>query len=247
MSPRIDVLFHFLVVKVPPFLVAESGYGSFMLPIEVYFRNEDEPKKVRFEYDLLLPNLNDPPINQIRSEFLNFPNPSKELQRKLLEAGGSICGGPLPAPLPAKKKRVPLPPVVGPPKRSALVVGLEDDSTKKKKKLEKMKGEKKKKKVGSSSSDSSDSDTTSDSESGMDETPAKKGKMISPNTWVTGALKKLHKQLNSLRDHQQMQEMVNIVQQTALYTLTGSTFDFDLRMLDDSTLTKLTKCIEPTS
>ena len=244
--PRIDVLFPFLVVKDPPFQVAESGYGSFMLPVEVYFRNKDEPKKVRFEYDLLLPNLNDPPINQIRSECLTFQNPSEEFRQKLLKAGGSISGGPPPALPPTEKKQAPLPPVIKPPKRSAPGVGLDSDSTKKKKKLEKSKGEKKKKKVGSSSSDSSDSDTSSDSESGMDETPAKRGKTISPNTWDTGALKKLHKQLNSLQDPQQLQEIVNIIEQTALYTLTASTFDFDLCKLDDTTLTKLVKFIEPT-
>jgi len=77
--------------------VSESGYGSFNLPVEVYFRNKDEPKKVRFEYDLLLPNLNDPPINQIRSECLTFQNPSEEFRQKLLKAGGVVSGGPAPA------------------------------------------------------------------------------------------------------------------------------------------------------
>ena len=198
------VLFHFLVVKDPPFLVAESGYGSFMLPIEVYFRNEDEPKKVRFEYYLLLPNLNDPPINQIHSKFLTFQNLSKDFQQKLLKAGGSTSENPSPAIHPTEKKRVPLPPVVEPPKRSASVVGLDSDSTKKKKKLEKTKGEKKKEKVGTSNSDSSDRDMSSDSESGMDEAPLKMGNTISPNTWVSGALNKLKKQIDSLQDLQQI-------------------------------------------
>ena len=198
--------FHFLVVKDPPFLVAESGYGSFTLPIEVYFRNEDEPKKVRFEYYLLLPNLNDPPINQIRSEFLTFQNPSKKFQQKFLKAGGSTKG----------------------------------------EILEERKCEKMKKKVGVSSSNSGDSDMSNNSESGMDETPAKMGNTISPNTWDSGDLIKLKKQINSLQDLQQMREMVNIIVQTALYTLNGSTFDFDLCKLDDTTLTKLVKCIKPT-
>ena len=84
----------YTVVKEPPYQVSESGYGSFMLPVEVFFRNKDEPKKVRFEYDLLLPNLNDPPINQIRSECLTFQNPSEEFRQKLLKAGGVSSGGP---------------------------------------------------------------------------------------------------------------------------------------------------------
>ena len=237
MSQRIDVLFPFLVLKDPPFQVAESGYGSFMLSIEVYFRNEDEPKKVRFGHHLLLPNLNDPPINQIRSEFITFQNPSKEFQQKLLQAGGSISGGLPPALPPTEKKQLPVPPVIKPPKRSALMVGLDSDSAKKKKKLEKMKGETKTKRVGSS---------RSDSESGINETLAKKVKTVSANTWDSVALMKLHKQLNSVQDGEQMQGIANIIEQTTLYTLTGSTFDFDLCKLDDTTLTKIVKFIELT-
>lgn len=208
-----------------------------MLPVEVYFRNKDEPKKVRFEYDLLLPNLNDPPINQIRSECLTFQNPSEEFRQKLLKAGGLVSGGP-----PEKKAQLPQPTSM---KRPGGV--LDSDMPKKKKKIEKKKGEKRKKKAGSSSSDSSDSDSSTDSESGIDETPMKKAKKTSPNTWDTGALKRLHKQLNSLQDPQQLQEIVNIIEQTGLYNLTASTFDFDLCKLDDTTLTKLVKFVEPTS
>ena len=224
------------MVKDPPFQVAESGYGSFMLPVEVYFRNKDEPKKVRFEYDLLLPNLNDPPINQIRSECLTFQNPSEEFRQKLLKAGGVVSGGPA-------VERKPPPPISNtkPQKRAAPVV---DESAKKKKKIEKKADRKRK---TSSSSESSNSDTTSDSESGMDEAPMKKSKKGSPNTWDTSALKRLHKQLNALQDPQQLQEIVNIIEQTGLYNLTASTFDFDLCKLDDDTLTKLVKFVDPTT
>ncbi len=208
-----------------------------MLPVEVYFRNKDEPKKVRFEYDLLLPNLNDPPINQIRSECLTFQNPSEEFRQKLLKAGGTVSGGP-----PADKK--PPPPPTSNPKPQKRAAPPTDDSAKKKKKLEK-KAERKRK--ASSSSESSNTDSTSDSESGIDEAPMKKGKKGSPNTWDTSALKRLHKQLNSLQDPQQLQEIVNIIEQTGLYNLTASTFDFDLCKLDDNTLTKLVKFVEPTS
>ena len=57
----------------------------------------------------------------------------------------------------------------------------------------------------------------------------------------------LYKQLNSLQDPQQLQEIVNIIEQTGLYNLTASTFDFDLCKLDDGTLSKLLKFVEPTS
>lgn len=233
------------VIKDPPFQIAESGYGSFMLPVEVYFRSREEPKKVRFEYDLLLPNLNDAPINQLRSECLTFQNPSEEFRQKLLKAGGVVSGGP-PVAL-DKKPQLPLPSINKSQKRAGS--GLDSEPVpKKKKRTEKVKGEKRKKKAGSSSSDSSDSDSSSDSESGIDEAPMKKGnKKSSPNTWETSALKRLHKQLNSLQDPQQLQEIVNIIEQTGLYNLTSSTFDFDLCKLDDTTLTKLVKFVEPTS
>ena len=240
------------VIKEPPYQVSESGYGSFNLPVEVFFRNKDEPKKVRFEYDLLLPNLNDPPINQIRSECLTFQNPSEEFRQKLLKAGGVVSGGPAPALSEKPPKPQPQPPT----QKKRPATGLDSEVPKKKKpKLEggKVKGDKKKKKTGSSSSDSSESDTSSDSDSGTEEAPmlaSKKtsgGKKHSPNSWDTTSLKRLHKQLNSLQDPQQLQEIVNIIEQTGLFNLTASTFDFDLCKLDDSTLNKLEKFVEPTS
>ena len=234
------------VVKESPYQVSESGYGSFNLPVEVYFRNKDEPKKVRFEYDLLLPNLNDPPINQIRSECLTFQNPSEEFRQKLLTAGGVETGGAgvgvVGGGIQEKPKTGG---VVGnvPKKRSA--VGGDGDRPKKKSKTERSKKAK-------SSSDSSESSSDSESEDAGDNSslpPSRKtsGKKPLPNSWDTTALKRLHKQLNSLQDPQQLQEIVNIIEQTGLYNLTTSTFDFDLCKLDDGTLSKLLKFVEPAS
>ena len=228
------------VVKEPPYQVSESGYGSFMLPVEVFFRNKDEPKKVRFEYDLLLPNLNDPPINQIRSECLTFQNPSEEFRQKLLKAGGVSSGGP------------PVAPDKGGMQKKRQAAGPDNEPPKKKKKIEGSKSKSKKKKGGMSSSESSETDSSSDSESG-DEAPMtmKKGsgggggKKSTPNSWDTGALKRLHRQLNDLQDPQQLQEIVNIIEQTGLFNLTSTTFDFDLCKLDDTTLNKLVKFVEP--
>ena len=229
-------------MKEPPYQVSESGYGSFNLPVEVYFRNKDEPKKVRFEYDLLLPNLNDPPINQIRSECLTFQNPSEEFRQKLLKAGGVETGGPGVGGVVQEK-----PKTVGggsvPKKRSA--AGADSDRPKKKSKTERSKKAK-------SSSDSSESSSDSESGDGGDHStmpPSRKtsGKKPLPNSWETPALKRLHRQLNSLQDPQQLQEIVNIIEQTGQYNLTTSTFDFDLCKLDDGTLSKLLKFVEPAS
>ncbi|XP_070541879.1 protein AF-9-like [Ptychodera flava] len=76
------------VVKEPPYQVAESGYAGFTLPIEVYFKNKEEPKKVKFEYDLFLHLEGCPPVNHIRCEKLTFNNPTEDFRRKLIKAGG---------------------------------------------------------------------------------------------------------------------------------------------------------------
>ncbi|XP_077355128.1 protein AF-9 isoform X2 [Festucalex cinctus] len=103
------------VCKDPPYKVEESGYAGFILPIEVYFRNkvrfmnsrlilspemdflgttssfapiQEEPKKVRFDYDLFLHLEGHPPVNHLRCEKLTFNNPTEEFRRKLLRAGG---------------------------------------------------------------------------------------------------------------------------------------------------------------
>ncbi|XP_007498124.2 protein AF-9 isoform X2 [Monodelphis domestica] len=76
------------VCKDPPYKVEESGYAGFILPIEVYFKNKEEPKKVRFDYDLFLHLEGHPPVNHLRCEKLTFNNPTEDFRRKLLKAGG---------------------------------------------------------------------------------------------------------------------------------------------------------------
>ncbi|NXJ02867.1 AF9 protein, partial [Psophia crepitans] len=78
------------VCKDPPYKVEESGYAGFILPIEVYFKNKEEPKKVRFDYDLFLHLEGHPPVNHLRCEKLTFNNPTEEFRRKLLKAGGMM-------------------------------------------------------------------------------------------------------------------------------------------------------------
>lgn len=55
---------------------------------------QEEPKKVRFDYDLFLHLEGHPPVNHLRCEKLTFNNPTEEFRRKLLRAGG--VGGGLP-------------------------------------------------------------------------------------------------------------------------------------------------------
>jgi len=78
----------FAVVKEPPYSVAESGYGSFNLPIEIYFKTKEEPRKIKFDYDLFLHLNGSPPVNHLRCEKLTFQNPTEDFRRKLIKAGG---------------------------------------------------------------------------------------------------------------------------------------------------------------
>lgn len=74
-------------MKEAPYSVKESGYGCFSLPIEIYFKNKVEPRKVRFEYDLYLQSEGGPIIN-VRPEKIIFKNPSEDFRRKLILGGG---------------------------------------------------------------------------------------------------------------------------------------------------------------
>ncbi|XP_002165177.3 protein AF-9 [Hydra vulgaris] len=79
------------VCKEPPYKVAESGYGSFTLPVEIHFRNnKEEPRKYRLDYDLFLQLLGKPPVNHIKVEALTFLNPSDDFEAKLLRGGACI-------------------------------------------------------------------------------------------------------------------------------------------------------------
>ncbi|KAF7202638.1 protein ENL isoform X1 [Nothobranchius furzeri] len=78
------------VCKEPPYKVEESGYAGFLMPIEVYFKNKEEPKRVCFNYDLFLNLEGNPPVNHLRCEKLTFNNPTKEFRKKLIKAGGIL-------------------------------------------------------------------------------------------------------------------------------------------------------------
>lgn len=76
------------VLTEPPYAVQEQGYAGFELPIDIYFKNKEEPRKIRFKYDLFLKLEDCPPVNHIRCEKLTFQNPTDEFKKKLLKAGG---------------------------------------------------------------------------------------------------------------------------------------------------------------
>ena len=72
----------------PPFEVSESGYAGFDLPIDIYFKSESEPCKIRFNYHLFLQLEASPLVNHVRLEKLTFQNPLGDFRKKLLASGG---------------------------------------------------------------------------------------------------------------------------------------------------------------
>jgi len=75
------------VCKEPPYKVEESANAGFLMPIEVFFKNKTQPKKMCFKYDLFL-NPEDKPVTHLRCETLTFSKPTKEFRRRLIKAGG---------------------------------------------------------------------------------------------------------------------------------------------------------------
>ncbi|XP_025424727.1 protein AF-9-like, partial [Sipha flava] len=75
------------VVKEPPYVVKESGYAGFPLPIEIYVRNKEEPRKIKFNYELVLQDRGSPPISRVIREVYVF-SPSEDFRRKLIKGGG---------------------------------------------------------------------------------------------------------------------------------------------------------------
>lgn len=78
-----------LVVKEPPYSLRTSGYAGFKLPIEIYLKNNQEPKRIKFNYDLHL-QPNGPPIHIVQKEKYTFFNPSEEFRSRLLKGGAVV-------------------------------------------------------------------------------------------------------------------------------------------------------------
>ena len=73
------------VVKEPPYQVAETGYGGFTMPIDVYMKNDGEPKKIRFQYELFLGTVGT--VTHNRCEKITFQHPSPLFRERLVNGG----------------------------------------------------------------------------------------------------------------------------------------------------------------
>lgn len=59
-----------------------------LFSVIIFVNLQEEPRKVRFDYDLFLHLEGHPPVNHLRCEKLTFNNPTEDFRRKLLKAGG---------------------------------------------------------------------------------------------------------------------------------------------------------------
>lgn len=101
------------VLREPPYVVKESGYAGFEIPISVYLKNKDEPKKFHISYDLNL-QPSGPAINKVLLHSENISNPNDEFRKKLLKGGAVMVTNS--EGTPEKSKATPL--MVGKPKLS---------------------------------------------------------------------------------------------------------------------------------
>jgi len=74
------------VVKEPPYVVRETGYAGFLLPIDIYLKNKEEAP-INLAYFLTLQDSGQT-IRQSKTETHIFNNPSEDFRRKLLKGGG---------------------------------------------------------------------------------------------------------------------------------------------------------------
>jgi len=75
----------YAVVNEAPFHVVESGYGGFLLPVDIYLRTSCEPRRLRFLYDLQLDSSCS--VACVRYEKVVFWNPSEPLRSALRQSG----------------------------------------------------------------------------------------------------------------------------------------------------------------
>jgi transcription initiation factor IIF auxiliary subunit len=73
----------------PPFCVRESGYGSFDIPIEIFFHGTEESYKLIY-YLELQPLTANKIFNRLRKETITFKSPSAELRKYLISGGGIL-------------------------------------------------------------------------------------------------------------------------------------------------------------
>ncbi|XP_055381034.1 protein AF-9 isoform X2 [Condylostylus longicornis] len=74
--------------KEPPYVLKESGYAGFILPIDIHFKNKTMQT---YQYDIDL-QPSGPPVHKSEIKKHIFENPSEDFRQKLLRGGGVLLG-----------------------------------------------------------------------------------------------------------------------------------------------------------
>ncbi|KAG6448933.1 protein ENL isoform X2 [Manduca sexta] len=75
------------VLQEPPYEIQESGCASIDIPIHVYLKYSNRPKKIRLRYSLHIEN-NTKSSSESRCIYYDFENPSEQLCQALMSGGG---------------------------------------------------------------------------------------------------------------------------------------------------------------
>ncbi|XP_014216056.1 protein AF-9 [Copidosoma floridanum] len=77
------------VIKEPPYCLTESGYAGFDIPIHVYLKNKNEPKRFDILYNLNL-DTSTPTVSHRSLHNEVIVNPTEEFRKKLLKGGAIL-------------------------------------------------------------------------------------------------------------------------------------------------------------
>lgn len=77
------------VLQEPPYEIQESGCASIDIPIHVYLKYSNRPKKIRLRYSLQIEN-NSKSNSESRCIYYDFENPSEQLCEALMSGGGEV-------------------------------------------------------------------------------------------------------------------------------------------------------------
>lgn len=87
--PHSFVTLFFTVIQEPPYEIQESGCASIEIPIHVYLKYSNKPKRIRLRYSLHTEN-NSKSSSDSRCVYYDVENPTEELWQALMQGGGEV-------------------------------------------------------------------------------------------------------------------------------------------------------------
>lgn len=84
-----NISFIFAVLQEPPYEIQESGCASIVIPIHVYLKYSNRPKKISLRYSLQIEN-NSKSNSESRCIYYDFVNPPEQLCEALMSGGGEL-------------------------------------------------------------------------------------------------------------------------------------------------------------